>query len=44
MDSRAEYTEPTLEEFGSVTDLTETGLTMPGTDAKSGSVLHSQGE
>jgi hypothetical protein len=32
-----EYSEPTLEEWGTVADLTQTGLTHPGTDAKSGS-------
>jgi hypothetical protein len=37
------YEAPELEEFGTVTDLTETGLTRPGTDVKSGSILHSSG-
>lgn len=31
------YSEPELTEWGSVTDLTQTGLTRPGTDTKSGS-------
>lgn len=39
-----EYSEPKLEEWGSVADLTQVGLTRPGDDAKNGSVLHSQGE
>lgn len=42
-DTREQYTEPKLEEWGSVADLTQTGLTRPGDDAKSGSILHSQG-
>ncbi|CAN5573991.1 hypothetical protein BH20CHL7_BH20CHL7_03410 [soil metagenome] len=36
------YTEPKLEEWGTVADLTQTGLTRPGTDAKGGSAA-SQG-
>lgn len=36
-DRREEYREPELEEWGTVTDLTQTGLTRPGTDAKQGS-------
>jgi hypothetical protein len=36
------YSAPEFEEFGTVADLTETGLTKPGDDAKSGSVA-SQG-
>ena len=31
------YAEPKLEEWGTVADLTQTGLTKPGTDAKAGS-------
>ncbi len=31
------YSEPKLEEWGTVTDLTQTGLTQPGADAKQGS-------
>jgi hypothetical protein len=33
------YTRPDLVEWGAVADLTRTGLTRPGDDAKSGSVL-----
>jgi len=36
------YSEPKLEEWGTVTDLTQTGLTHPGADAKQGSAA-SQG-
>lgn len=36
------YTTPVLKTWGTVFDLTRTGLTNPGADAKSGSVL-SQG-
>lgn len=32
------YVRPSIEDFGKVTDLTATGLTNPGADAKSGSV------
>lgn len=32
------YTTPVLKTWGTVFDLTRTGLTNPGTDAKSGSV------
>ncbi len=32
------YSAPEFEEFGTVADLTETGLTNPGDDAKIGSV------
>ena len=32
------YVTPTLANLGSVTDLTQTGRTNPGPDAKSGSV------
>jgi hypothetical protein len=35
------YEAPELEEFGTVTDLTETGNTRMGYDAKSGSVMSS---
>jgi hypothetical protein len=31
------YSEPKLEEWGSVTELTQTGRTRPGADAKGGS-------
>jgi hypothetical protein len=33
-----EYTAPELEEFGTVADLTQVGLTNPGTDSMYGSV------
>jgi hypothetical protein len=33
------YRAPTVDDWGTVTDLTATGLTHPGADAKSGSVL-----
>jgi hypothetical protein len=36
------YEAPELEEFGTVTDLTETGQTKPGSDGKGGSAA-SQG-
>jgi hypothetical protein len=36
------YRAPTVDDWGTVTDLTATGLTNPGGDAKSGSVM-SQG-
>ena len=31
------YSTPSLREWGTVTDLTQTGLTNPGADGKSGS-------
>jgi hypothetical protein len=34
---REDYNEPEIETWGAVTDLTETGLTNPGDDGKSGS-------
>ncbi len=37
------YETPTLVSLGSVADLTQTGLTHSGGDAKGGSVLHSNG-
>jgi hypothetical protein len=37
------YRRPTVQDWGTVTDLTATGLTNPGDDAKSGSVA-SMGE
>lgn len=37
------YTEPKLEEWGTVADLTQTGRTKPGADNKAGSAA-SQGE
>ena len=33
------YSAPEFEEFGTVTDLTEAGVTNPGMDAKGGSVF-----
>lgn len=33
------YTAPSIEDFGAVTDLTATGQTQPGGDAKAGSVM-----
>ena len=36
------YDTPRIDEWGTVKDLTQTGLTHPGNDAKEGSVL-SQG-
>lgn len=38
------YETPKLVNLGSVADLTQVGLTRPGADTKSGSVLHSQGQ
>lgn len=37
------YVSPELKDFGKVADLTQTGLTRPGDDAKGGSAA-SQGE
>ena len=37
------YAEPELTEWGTVTELTQTGLTRPGNDAKSGSSPSSGG-
>lgn len=37
-EQREQYEEPKVEEWGSVTDLTQTGGTNPGGDGKSGSV------
>lgn len=36
-EQREDYNEPEIETWGSVTDLTETGLTNPGDDGKAGS-------
>jgi hypothetical protein len=36
-DGLERYDEPQIEEWGSVTDLTQTGLTNPGGDGKTGS-------
>ncbi len=40
---KAEYDTPRIEEWGTVQELTQVGLTRPGSDPKRGSVLHSQG-
>ena len=37
------YETPKLVSLGTVADLTQTGLTNPGPDAKAGSVTHSEG-
>lgn len=37
MDNREAYQQPEVEEWGSVADLTQTGLTNEGGDAKDGS-------
>ncbi|MGI8876336.1 MAG: lasso RiPP family leader peptide-containing protein [Egibacteraceae bacterium] len=42
MDSKKPYEAPALRSWGTVTDLTQTGLTRPGNDLKQGSVM-SQG-
>ena len=41
---RRPYKAPTVQDWGSVTDLTSVGTTHSGGDAKGGSVTHSQGE
>ena len=38
-----EYQKPELTVLGKIEDLTQTGLTNPGSDGKGGSVLHSSG-
>lgn len=38
MEDKREYTEPKLEEWGSVVDVTEVGQTTPGNDRDWGSV------
>lgn len=43
-ETREQYTAPSLEEWGSIEELTQVGLTRPGQDTKEGSVLHSQGQ
>ena len=35
--TRRTYTPPSVQDFGTVTDLTATGITQPGADAKGGS-------
>ncbi len=37
--SKKPYTMPELREWGKIIDITNTGLTNPGADAKAGSVL-----
>ena len=37
MESKKSYTPPVLKKWGKVADLTQTGRTMPGADAKGGS-------
>jgi len=39
-----DYKKPELKVLGQIEDLTKTGLTHPGADAKRGSVLYSQGK
>ena len=43
MDRKKEYKRPEFTELGSVIDVTQTGLTNPGPDGKSGSAA-SQGQ
>ena len=38
------YTSPTVKRWGTIADLTRTGLTNKGSDGKVGSVLHSNGQ
>jgi hypothetical protein len=40
-EKREDYRSPKLEELGSVADLTQTGRTHPGQDAKGGSAASS---
>ena len=35
------YQKPDLKTWGTIADLTQVGMTNPGTDCKNGSVLHS---
>lgn len=37
MERKSEYSKPEIHELGKVTELTQTGLTNPGEDGKSGS-------
>jgi hypothetical protein len=39
-----EYEKPELQLLGTIEELTQTGLTVPGTDGKDGSVTFSQGQ
>lgn len=41
---RRPYKAPTVQDWGSVKDLTNTGTTQAGADAKAGSVTGSQGQ
>ncbi len=43
MDQRKPYTKPEVKELGTVRDLTQTGKTNEGADAKTGSITHSAG-
>jgi hypothetical protein len=38
-----DYKKPEVKVLGKIEDLTQTGLTNPGSDLKDGSVLHSVG-
>ena len=42
--TRKAYAAPKLKEWGTVADLTRTGLTNSGDDGKVGSILHSKGQ
>ena len=44
MSNTQTYKAPKLVTLGNVADLTQTGLTNTGGDAKGGSVTHSEGE
>jgi len=41
---RKSYSAPVLHKWGTVADLTHTGTTQSGADAKGGSVTHSSGQ
>jgi len=43
MNDKRTYETPKLVDLGAVTDVTQTGRTNPGGDAKQGSVGHSRG-
>ncbi len=43
MADKKAYTSPELREWGTIKDLTQTGKTREGGDAKTGSILHSSG-
>jgi hypothetical protein len=38
------YTTPAVKQWGTIADLTKTGLTHSGDDGKVGSILHSKGQ